>query len=176
MKIRRNTPDLLIAEYVPWFLAVMLFLFIMAFVTPGVILLFSGEWAGLLFAGLGGGLGFAAVCVFVERLQVILDAASGTATIRRRTVLSYREDVFPLSELSRAVAESTTSNSNGSRQTLYRPTLVLQDQSGEGELLQPVTDVYSSGGSAKRLVSAINAWMDARGAGFADMDPAGQGT
>ncbi|WP_422025357.1 hypothetical protein [Roseovarius sp.] len=158
MKIRRNTPDLLVAEQVPLLLAIVLFAFVMAFVTPGVMLVFAGEWLGLAFGGLGGGLGFAAICVFVERLQVILDTSNRTATIRRRTVLSQQEVVLPLVELVRATTESTYS-SGETRQRLFRPTLVLDDGTGAGEVLHPITNVYSSGTGAARLVAAINDWL-----------------
>lgn len=160
MKIYRNTPDLLVAERVPLLLAIGLFGFVMAFVTPGVLLVFAGEWLGLAFGTLGGGLGIAAMCVFVERLQVILDAAAQTATIRRRTMLGHRETTLPLVELVRATTESTTS-SGKSRQRLFRPTLVLDDGTGAGEILHPITEVFSSGTGAARLVAAINDWLAA---------------
>lgn len=158
MKIRRNTPDMLVAEQVPLLLAIGLFAFVMAFVTPGVVLLFAGEWLGLIFGTLGGGLGFAAMCVFVERLQVILDAAAQTATIRRHTMLSQREITLPLVELVRATTESTGSKGK-SRARLFRPALVLDDGTGEGEILHPITEVFSSGTGAARLVAAINDWL-----------------
>ncbi|MEQ8897203.1 MAG: hypothetical protein RID23_08930 [Roseovarius sp.] len=156
MKIRRNTPDMLVAERVPLLLAMAMFVFVMAFVTPGVMLIFAGEWLGLAFGTLGGGLGVAAMCVFVERLQIILDAAGQTATIRRRTMLGHREVILPLVELVRATTESTQS-SGKTRQRLFRPTLVLDD--GTGETLHPITDVFSSGTGAARLVAAINDWL-----------------
>lgn len=161
MKIKRNTPELFVAEEVPWFIAIALFFFIMAFVTPGVLIAFEGEWLGLVFALLGGGLGFAAMCVFVERLQLILDAASGTVVIRRRTILSHRETLLPLAEVVRAVTESTVS-SGKSRQRLHRAALVLEDGTGEGETIHPVTEVYSSGGGAKKLVTGVNGWLQDR--------------
>ncbi|KZY32155.1 hypothetical protein A3731_04285 [Roseovarius sp. HI0049] len=160
MKIHRNTPDLLVAEQVPLLLAIALFAFTMAFVTPGVLLVFAGEWLGLAFGGMGGGLGFAAICVFVERLQITLDAVARTATIRRRTVLSHREVTLPLAELVRATTESTRS-SGKTRQRLFRPTLVLDDGTGTGETLHPITEVFSSGTGAARLVAAINDWLAA---------------
>ena len=161
MKVKRNTPDLLIAEEVPWFISIMLFIFIMAFVIPGVMLVFMGEWAGLIFALGGGGLGFGGMCVFVERLQVILDARTMTITLRRRTILGHQERVLPLTGLLRAATERSTS-SGKSRQTLYRPVLVLEDRAGGGEQRHPVTEVYSSGRSAERLVAAVNGWLGAR--------------
>lgn len=160
MKIKRNAPDVLVAEEVPWFMASMLFMFIMWFVIPGVLIAFSGEWLGLLFAALGGGLGFAAMCVFVERLQLILHAPSGTATIRRRTILSHSETQLPLSEVAKAVVESSKGN-KAPRSRLTRPALVLRDGTGDGMLTHPVTQVYSSGNGAAELVRAVNLWLEA---------------
>ena len=156
MRIKRNTADVFIAEEVPWLIAIMLVLFIFAFVAPGVAMAFDGVWQGLLFALAGGGMGFAALCVFVERLQVILDRRSGLITLRRRTVLKYDQQQVPLSAFVRAETDETTSRKDGRTRQLYRPTLVLADEGGEA--LYPVTQVYSSGGSADRLVKAINRW------------------
>ena len=58
MKIKNNTPELFYAEDVPWFMAIMLFFFIMCFVVPGTLITFQGVWAGLIFVIVGGGLGF----------------------------------------------------------------------------------------------------------------------
>ena len=102
MKIKRNTPDIFVAEEVPWLIAIMRILFIFAFVAPGVGMAFDGFWQGLLFALAGGGMGFAARCVFVERLQVILDRRSGLITLRRRTVLKYDQQKVPLDAFVRA--------------------------------------------------------------------------
>ena len=116
MKIKRNTPDLFIAEEVPWFIAIMLFFFTMIFVSIGLFLVFDGVWAGLIFAIAGGGLGFGGICVFVERLQVILDAHPGQITLRRRTVLSHQETTLPLQDLHKAeVEESISRESRRSR-------------------------------------------------------------
>ena len=158
MKIRRNTPDMLIAEEIPWFVAIMLFFFTMTFVSIGIFLCFEGGWAGLIFGGIGGGMGFAGMCVFVERLQVILDRRANTVTIRRRTILNYRETKLPLSQVKRAETETTIS-SGESRQTLYRPSLVMADEYKDGAIVQPVTQVYSSGTGSTRLVDAINDWL-----------------
>jgi hypothetical protein len=117
----------------------------------------DGVWQGLLFGLFGGGLGFAALCVFVERLQVILDRREGLITLRRRTVLSYSETQLPLENLLRAEVESTISRKDGRSRRLYRPSLVLQDS--DGEAVHPITQVYSNGGRTKQLVDAINKWI-----------------
>lgn len=109
MKIRLNNSNIFVAEEMPWLIAIMLVFFIFAFVAPGLGIAFDRVWEGLLFALAGGGMGFAALCVFVERLQVIIDAREGLITLRSRTVLRYRQTVLPLDAFVRAKAEQTTS-------------------------------------------------------------------
>ncbi len=158
MKIKRNTPDVFVAEEIPWLIAIMLVLFIFCFVAPGLGIAFDGVWQGLLFALAGGGMGFAALCVFVERLQVILDRRSGQITLRRRTILKYEQRLLPLDALIRADVQSTTSRKNGRRRELTRPAIVLSENGNEA--VYPITQVYSNGASSERLVREINKWLD----------------
>jgi len=83
MKVIRDTPDQLILEETPWLLGIGMVGFILAFVGPGLFLVMSGEWMGLFFAAIGGGLGFMALAVFVERIQLIFDRVAGTLTVPR---------------------------------------------------------------------------------------------
>ncbi len=164
MKVKRNTPQLLLVEEIPWFIAIMLFFFTMCFVAIGVFLLFEGVWAGLIFAIVGGGLGLGGMSVFVERLQLRLDANTGKAHLRRLTIFQRDEVVIPLEDIRRASGEATLSGSSNTdthrRRQLHRPSLVLDDGTGEGEVLQPITDVFSSGGGAAILVRAVNEWLE----------------
>ena len=169
MRIRNHSSDLLVAEDIPWLMAGLLFMFIMAFAGAGLFLLFLGEWAGLFLGIFGGGMGFMAMCIFVERLQLVLDARTGTATIRSRTILRHREIVLPLADVKRATMQETlSSRSRGQTRVatrLFRPALVLDDGSGQGEIIHPVTQIYSGGMSAEHLVRRINDWHDShRGA------------
>ena len=159
LRITRYTPTLFIAQHVPWVIAGALFLFIMGFVTPGVLLAFDGVWHGLLFAALGGGLGFAAMCVFVERLMLRLDATDDTATIRRLTILKRTSTTIPLGDVIEADTESLRDHETGRRQS--RPVLRLKN----GESL-PVTQIYSSGPGADRLAEKVNGWLADRRAYF----------
>ncbi len=160
MKIKLNSANILVAEEMPWLIAIMLVLFIFAFVALGLGIAFDGVWEGLLFALMGGGLGFAALCVFVERLQVILDAREGLITLRRRTVLKYEQKVLPLDALLRAEAQWTTSRKDGRTRNLSRPALVVTEDGAEK--IYPVTQVYSNGPGTERLVNAINDWAAQR--------------
>lgn len=156
MKIKLNTSKIFVAEEVPWLIAIMLVLFIFCFVAPGLAMVFDGVWVGLIFAFVGGGMGFAALCVFVERLQVILDQKHGLITLRRRTVLKHQQKTLPLDAFLRAETQVTTSRKEGRTRQLYRPVLVVSENGDE--TIHPVTEVYSSGARAERLVQAINAW------------------
>jgi hypothetical protein len=161
LKIKRYTPTLFIAQHVPWVIAGALFFFIMAFVTPGLLLAFDGVWHGVLFAAAGGGLGFAAMCVFVERLMLRLDAQDGTATVRRLTILKRTSTTIPLDEVIEAATESIRDQETGRRQS--RPVLRLKN----GESL-PITRIYSSGSGADRLVEKVNGWLEDRKLYFSD--------
>ncbi|MBE1285858.1 MAG: hypothetical protein GJ676_21270 [Rhodobacteraceae bacterium] len=160
MKVTRDTPDQLILADTPWLIGIMLILFILAFVAPGVAMMMSGTWEAFFFALFGGGLGFAAFCVFVRRVQVILDRPKDSILIRRQSVFGYQAVEHRLSNLSHAEIEETTSRSDGSSRTLYRPVLILDQGMSAGR--HPVVEAYSSGGGSRRLVKAINKWLPAR--------------
>jgi len=157
---------MLIVDEVPWFVGIATFIFVMAFATPGVLLAMQGDWVGLIIGALGAGLGLGAMAMFAERLQVILDAGAQTVTIRSRTIVRRRETVFPLGDVIRATGEVTISKSvsDPSRpgRRVGRPALVLKDGSEQGQVLHPVTEIYSNSGGAALLIDAINDWLRAR--------------
>lgn len=154
MKVIRNTPDHLILEETPWILGIAMVGFILSFVGPGLFLVVSGDWMGLFFAGVGGGLGFMALAVFVQRIQLILDRRAGTLTLRHATILRYIQEVIPLTHLQGAELESRV-GSKGRR--LVRAELVLS--SGTGTRRLPVTEVWTNGGGPGRTVASVNAWL-----------------
>ena len=157
MIVKRNTPDVFMAEEIPWFMAGVLVIVMFCCVAPGLAMVFDGLWQGAVLALAGGGMSFVAICVFVERLQVILDRRTGQITLRRRTVLTYAQQILPLNALIRAELQSTTSSQDGSSRNLTRPALVLKDS--RHETAHPITQVYSSGANAAVIVSVINSWM-----------------
>ncbi|WP_306112924.1 hypothetical protein [Roseovarius sp. MMSF_3305] len=167
MKIKTNTPDLLIAGETPWFMAIMLLFFTLTFAAIGLLTL-TQHWAGLIFIIFGGGLGLGAMGVFVERLQVILDARAQTLTLRSRTIFRHSETVIPLGDVLRAETESGLSNNrDGSRprRTMSRLIFVIRDGSGTGATtILPLTSVMSSGKGAATVTRAVNGWLkDLRG-------------
>ncbi|SLN18038.1 hypothetical protein ROA7450_00563 [Roseovarius albus] len=177
MKIKHDTPDLLIAGETPWFIAIMLLFFTLIFVGIGMLVVSEGIWAGLIFVIVGGGLGIGAMGVFVERLQVILDAQAKTLTMRSRTLFQYKEDVIPLENVIRAATESSLSGSHSDdfdkpRQRVSRLVFVLHDGAGTGStVIQPMTSVMSSGGAAGNVTREINEWLKAHRGVDALLDP-----
>lgn len=165
MKVTTNHPDVLIIEEMPWFIAIMLSLFTLVFAGIGLLVIPQTVLGGLVFLLVGGGLGFAGVGVFVERLQLILDAREGRVILRSRTIFRHRETVFDLSDLIRATGESTLSGGDTSsdparvRRPVHRPALVLRDGAGGAPLLHPITEIYDSSRASAEVVRAINHWL-----------------
>ena len=156
MKITRNTPDQLIVANVPWVLGTAMILFILIFVGTGLGLVFSGEWFGIFFALIGGGLGFAAFAAFVQRVQVIFDVTSDAIIMRRRSVFGYQQVQHKLSDLEAAELEETTGSKGG---RMYRPVLVLKSGMSKGR--HPVIESYTNTRGPRRMVEAINSWLAA---------------
>ena len=154
MKVTRDTPQQLIIANSPWLIGIFLIGFILIFVAVGLLLLSEGIWAGLLFSLVGGGLGFGAFAAFVRRVQLILDRPSDTITIRVRSLFGFSEVQHSLSNLSRAVLETTTSSKGN---TLYRPTLILDKGMSAGS--HPVVHAYANTTGPRRMVDAINSWL-----------------
>ncbi|QDI77293.1 MULTISPECIES: hypothetical protein [Leisingera] len=156
MKATHNTPERLILDDTPWFIGI---------APARLILAFAG--AGLDAASTGGetlwfGPGFAAFCLFVRRVQVILDRPGGSIVIRRQSVFGSSQVEHFLADLSRAEVESATSRSEGRTRTLFSPVLVLDG--GLSADRHPVVEAYTNGGGPHRLAEAINAWLPASAA------------
>lgn len=162
MKITRNTPDQLILSNTPWLIGAMLVVFILCFVGAGLFMASEGGEGvlfGIFFALFGGGMGLAAFCVFVRRVQVILDRPNDRILIRRQSVFGYDTVEHVLSNLSHAVVETTTSNSDRGSSELHRPVLVLDKGMSVGR--HPIVTAYVSGHGSHLLVDAVNDWLAA---------------
>ncbi|MCX7558614.1 hypothetical protein OS190_03485 [Sulfitobacter sp. F26204] len=156
MKITRNTPDQLIIENNPIWLAVFVSAFAMVFVAIGLFNIGAEPVMG--FAFIGGGLFFGILfnLAFIRRTQLILDGPRNLVELRRRGWLNYVSMTWELRYLDRAIVES----SNSGDSTTYRAAFVINGGMDAGT--HPVTLVYSSGRGAKRAKDAINAWLDSR--------------
>ncbi len=168
MKVKTNTPDVLIAGDIPWLMAIMLLFFTLTFAGIGLLTL-TQTWAGLMFLFVGGGMGLGAMGVFVERLQLILDARAGTMTLRRRTLFRHSETLLPLASVIRAETETglgTHRDWSKPRRSVSRLAFVVDDGSDTGgTVTHRLTEVMSSGNGAATVTRAVNEWLDAlRGA------------
>jgi hypothetical protein len=153
MKIRRNSPDLLIVEDRPWLLGLMIILFILIFCGAGLTMLLSGEWLGLLFFLAGGGLGFGAFWAFVRRVQVVFYRPEGWVEIRRANIMRRLATRFDLAGVHRALVETSTSDGKN----LHRVALFVEKGGVTGT--KPLTLAYSNVGDHHGVASAINAWL-----------------
>ncbi|MEZ5769672.1 MAG: hypothetical protein R3D80_19975 [Paracoccaceae bacterium] len=154
MKVTTNTPDLLVVEDRPVVLALALIVFILIFVGTGIGIAMAGELWGLLFALVGGGLGFAAFWAFVRRVQVVFHRPESYVEFRRRNLFGGSQLRHALAEIDRAEIEESQSSDNG---TTYRVVLVIEHGQSAGR--HPVTLAYSSGRAHHRAAEAINAWL-----------------
>jgi hypothetical protein len=159
MKVTRNTPDQLIIADTPWLISIALTCFILIFVAAGLLAASEEPWFGFPFATIGAGIGAVAFWAFVRRVQVIIDRPANTLTIRRQSILGYQSVTHALSDLSRAVVETSVSNnrSSGSRTPMNRATLIFDTGMSAGA--HPITEVYTSGQGASRAARAINTWL-----------------
>ncbi|MEZ5716481.1 MAG: hypothetical protein R3D85_15835 [Paracoccaceae bacterium] len=130
MKLRKTTDHTLIAGETPWFIGIMLSLMILVFSGAGIFLLAEGEWMGLAF--LGAGVLFLPIffVIFIRRVQLVLYRPEGWAEIRRKSVFRQSATRYDLSEIKRAVVQST-SGENG---RLYRVALIVARGGVEGDI------------------------------------------
>ena len=151
MKVKRNTESQLIIANIPWLIGSFLVIFILIFVGIGLGMVFSGEWAGLIFVLAGGGVGALCFIAFVRRMQMIFDRPSDTILIRRRSVFGYSQTRLKLSELDRVTIETSTT-SKGARVT--RPTMIMTDKTRI-----PIVAAYTNTGGPERIRDAITDWL-----------------
>ncbi len=154
MKVTTDTPELLIVDDNPILLAIMLTLFILIFVGIGLLTVFSGVWAGLIFVFVGGGLGFGAFAAFVRHVQLVCHRPEGWIELRRRTIFGMRKIRYRLDEISRAELEESSSSDGG---RLYRVALVIEQ--GESVGHHPLTEDYSNSKGHGRVAEAVNRWL-----------------
>ena len=156
MKVIRNTPQQLIVANKPWLIGSALILFILLFVGAGLMVATEEPMFGIPFGLFGGGIGTVCFVAFVRRVQVIFDCPSNLITIRKQSLYAYSEETHPLSQLNKAVLETTiSSTNNGNASTMYRPSL---DISGT---LHPMVISYTNTRGPARLVKAVNTWIKA---------------
>ncbi|MEQ6201957.1 hypothetical protein ABMC88_02775 [Sulfitobacter sp. HNIBRBA2951] len=164
MKITRNIPDHLIIENNPLPLAIIVILFALTFVSVGVVIVAAGAWMGsvFIFAGLFFGVVF--TIVFVRRVQLVLDRPNNRIELRKRTLLGYSAQTWPLDRLDHAIVETMDNSGRRKRRRSGRNRRYGAAKTHRAVMVfpqatHPVTSVYSSGPSAANTAEAINSWL-----------------
>lgn len=119
MTVLRNLPSQLILAHAPWLLGGGLIVSIVACAAAGLALIAQGEVVGLVTVAAGAGVPLGIFALAIKRDQVIFDAASGAATVQRRTLLAYRSATYPLDMVRRVEVEEFSDTA--------RPTLTFHD-------------------------------------------------
>ena len=153
MKINRNTPQQLIVENNPVWLAVILGVSTLIFVGVGLSKLSQDLWTGAAIIGAALVMGAIFNLAFVRRSQFIFDRPGNLVEMRRKSLVRYTKRSWELAHLERAIVQSSRSDDT----TTYRAALVFTDGMDAGT--HPITLVYSSGRGASRAAEAINNWL-----------------
>lgn len=157
MKIKNNTPDLLIIDNAPWLLSFLLAGSILMPVGFAINALFSGDiQTGLRVLVIGGGFGALFFAAFVSRDQLVLDRRDNRVEMRRRTLFRQTSIRHDLRYLRRAIVQTSRSDNSDT----HRMTLELDGGMDPG--LHPFTTAYTSGKGARRGADAVNAWLAAQ--------------
>jgi len=133
-------------------LALLILTFLLITVGSGLGFAMQGDWRqALMFGGVGGGICLFALAMSAERSQLWLDARSGAATHRRRTVRGNTQTTWALDQVDKATCQITRGSKGA---VLRRPAILLR--SGQEV---PLLASYTSGGGPERAIAAINAWL-----------------
>jgi uncharacterized membrane protein YbhN (UPF0104 family) len=155
MKIVRNTSEQLILRSVPWVIAIVLSVFVLAVIGFGLKSLFEGNKTDAFWGLLAIPLFLSIFIVaFVRRDDLILDRSRNLLELRHSTFRGRTKIQHKLEHLAEAKLQSSRTSKGA---MTYRIALVLEGGMDAGT--HPVTPVYASGNGAKRGVEAINAWL-----------------
>lgn len=152
MRVKTDTPELLVLEDRPLLIAVFLSAFLLFDAAIVIALMAQGEWAGVAMLGLGIPLLLAGFVFFVRRTIVFFDRSTGLVTIRVASLIGQKEESLPLADVAGADVQVNRSSKGGSTS---RPVLRLR---GGGS--KALLTVSTSGGGAGRAKAAINRWLD----------------
>jgi hypothetical protein len=149
MTVLRNMPGQLILAHAPWVLGGGLIVCIVACAAAGLMLLFSGEVAGLITIAIGACVPLGIFAGAIKRDQVIFDAVSDTVTLQRRTLFRYGRQTHKLADVRRAEVEEFSDT--------QRATLTFHTTTPP----YPLVEAYVSGNGPKQAVDTINNWLRA---------------
>lgn len=147
MTVLRNLPQQLILAHAPWLLGGALIVCIVACSAAGLVLVASGEMAGVPTVILGACLPLGIFALAIKRDQAIFDAQANTVTLQRRTLFSYHCKTFALPQVARAHVQELSDT--------YRPLLCFHDATPP----YPLVEAYSSASTSKTAVDLINNWL-----------------
>lgn len=153
MKVTRDTPNQLIIENNPVWLAVFISVFALIFVGVGLFLMRQEFWMGVGFTLAGLVVGVIFNLAFTRRTQIIFDRPGNLVEMRRKSLLGYSKRSWALEHLSRADVQSSRSDNT----TTYRAVMISDGGMDAGT--HPITLVYSSGSGADTAAGAINRWL-----------------
>ena len=151
MRVKTETPALLVLEDRPLFIAGFLLLFALADMAAVLALASAGEWEGVAMLGLGIPMMAVAWIAFVRRTIVFFDRSTGLVTRRVASLIGQKDESLPLSEVVGAEVMSGSTSKGGST---ARPVLLLR---GGGR--HPLLSVSTSGRGPSRAAAAINRWL-----------------
>lgn len=154
MKIIRETPDQLIIENNPVWLAIFVTIFGLVFLGVGLFIVSSEPGVGHAFIAGGLGISIGFNMIFVRRTQLILDTTRNLLELRRRGWLGYSSRIWELRYLERVIVETSRSGDTDT----HRAALLINGGMDAGT--HPITWVYSSGRGAERAQNAVNGWLD----------------
>lgn len=154
MRIKTDTPELLVLEDRPLMVALLLSAFVLLDVAAVFGLAAQGEWAGVAMLGLGIPLLLAGFFFFVRRTIVFFDRGAGLVTIRVATLVSQKDETLSLADVTGAEVRRNPSSKGGSTAL---PILRLR---GGGS--KALLSVSTSGGGPGRAAAAINRWLGAK--------------
>ncbi|MGJ8615259.1 MAG: hypothetical protein ACSHWS_00375 [Sulfitobacter sp.] len=153
MKVTRDTPDQLIIENNPVWLAVAVSAFAFLFIVVGLFTLQAEIFVGIAFIVGGSVIGIVFNLAFIRRTQLILNRTDNLVELRRKSLLGYKRRTWELEFLNSAIVQSSYSGDTNT----HRAALIFDDGMDAGT--HPITLVYSSGSGAERAMTAINTWL-----------------
>ena len=156
MKLVRQTPEKLVLLHRPLGLSVGLAVCALVILLMGLWHLSDGRWmkAGIALL-VASGLMMPAIWFFTERVEVVLDAFSRTATIDMRRLTGPVKEQFRLDQVQEALVQ--TRKGPGYATAVHR--VALLHAPGEKEDQRPLTNGYTNGRSATDTVARINSWL-----------------
>lgn len=156
MKIIHETPQMLILENRPVWLALFISVFGLIFFAIGMASAQQSMALGMIFMAGGLGIGIGFNMIFVRRTQLTLDATRGMVELRRRGWLGDSQMTWDLQYLDHAITETSYSKDTDT----HRAAIVISGGMDAGT--HPLTIVFSNGQGANRAKDAINRWLDSQ--------------